>query len=71
SKVGTEQAKARALASQADMTDLNFLEQESGVQQARKRELQQAQSEAQGKLAMLNSQLKRLDEATSARTSQK
>lgn len=71
SKVGTEQAKARALSSQADMTDLNFLEQESGVQQARKRELQQAQSEAQGKLSMLNSQLKRLEEATSARTSQK
>ncbi|UVN14362.1 hypothetical protein FBPa1_0007 [Pseudomonas phage vB_PaeP_FBPa1] len=71
SKVGTEQAKARALSSQADITDLNFLEQESGVQQARKRELQQAQSEAQGKLAMLNSQLKRLEEATSARTSQK
>ena len=37
-KTGTEKAKARHLASDADKKDLDFVEQESGVQQARELE---------------------------------
>jgi len=38
-KAGTEQAKARQMASQSDLSDLDFVEQESGVKQEREKEL--------------------------------
>jgi len=53
-KVGTEGAKARQLSSNADKTDLDFVEQESGVTQ--ERELQQ-----HGAQAAANIELKRED----------
>ena len=47
-KAGTEQAKARQLSSGADLSDLDFVEQESGVKQEREKELygEQARSNA-------------------------
>lgn len=47
-KAGTEQAKARQMGSQADLSDLDFVEQESGVKQEREKELygEQARSNA-------------------------
>ena len=47
-KAGTEQAKARQMSSQSDLSDLDFVEQESGVKQEREKELygEQARSNA-------------------------
>ena len=45
-KTQTELAKARHLGAQADMLDLNFVEQESGVTQERQRQLQGEQARA-------------------------
>lgn len=45
-KTQTEQAKAKHLGSQADMLDLNFLEQESGVTAARDLQKQGEQARA-------------------------
>lgn len=52
-KVATEQAKAQHLTSDKDLKDLNFVEQESGVTQARNLESQSAQAEAQTKLKIV------------------
>lgn len=49
-KMGTEQAKAGHLKSTADKTDLDFVEQESGVKQERDLQKQGAQAEAQTKM---------------------
>lgn len=49
-KVGTEQAKARHYASDADLKDLNFLEQESGVQHLRKLDEQENKQGLQKKV---------------------
>lgn len=52
-KVNTEAVKAGHLQSDKDLKDLNFVEQESGVQQARNLESQAAQAEAQTKLKIV------------------
>lgn len=52
-KVTTEQVKASHLNSDKDLKDLNFVEQESGVTQARNLESQAAQAEAQTKLKIV------------------
>lgn len=52
-KVSTEQVKAAHLGSDKDLKDLNFVEQESGVTQARNLESQAAQAEAQTKLKIV------------------
>ena len=52
-KVATEQAKAAQMMSDKDLKDLNFVEQESGVTQARNLESQAAQAEAQTKLKIV------------------
>lgn len=56
SKAGTEVSKARNLDSQSDKTDLDFVEQESGVKQ--ERDLQK-----QGEQARANAQLKQVEHA--------
>ena len=58
-KVGTEGAKAKQLSSNADLQDLNFVEQESGVTQERDLQKQGAQARAQGELKVLDHQFKR------------
>jgi hypothetical protein len=45
-KAGTEEVRARYLGNEADMLDLDFVEQESGVKQERDLERQGAQAEA-------------------------
>jgi hypothetical protein len=52
-KVDTEGAKAANLSSDTDQKNLDFVEQESGVKQERAKELHGAQSEAQGRLKLL------------------
>lgn len=70
-KAGTEQAKSRALGSQADLADLEFVEQESGVKQERELERVGKQAESQGRLAVLQSYLNRQEEAVTARTTKR
>jgi hypothetical protein len=55
-KISTEQAKARQAASDADLKDLNYVEQESGVTQEREKELM-------GEQARSNIELKRAEHA--------
>lgn len=62
-KVGTEQAKAENLKSDTDLKDLNFVEQESGVTQAREKELRQAQAQSQAELKLLDNQLQEKKES--------
>ena len=57
-KMGTEQAKQRALGSAADKTDLDFVEQESGTDHARELQKQGAQAQANMALAALKESLK-------------
>lgn len=57
-KAITEQAKARQLSSQADKTDLDFIEQESGVKQERDLQKQGAQARANMHLKQLDHYLK-------------
>lgn len=70
-KSGTEQAKARALGSQADLADLEFVEQESGVTQERALQQTAKQAESQGRLAVLQTFLNKQEEAVTARTTQR
>lgn len=65
-KVDTERAKAEHLRSDADLKDLNFVEQESGVKQERDLQKQGAQAQAQAKMKLLDHQLKK-SEPTSSR----
>lgn len=61
-KINTEQAKAENLRSDADLKDLDFIEQESGVKQERDLQKQGAQAAAQARTKILDHQL-RLNEA--------
>lgn len=53
-KQGTEAAKAKALSSAADLQDLNFVEQESGVQQERDLQKLWAQADAQTRMKLVD-----------------
>lgn len=57
-KVLTEQARARQLGSQADLADLDFIEQESGVKQERQKELHGEQARSNIELERFKSTLK-------------
>lgn len=70
-KAGTEQSKSRALESQADLADLAFVEQETGVTQQRELQKVGEQASSQGKLAVLQSMLNKTEESTVARTSKR
>lgn len=56
-KIQTEMAKAKHLESQADLADLDFLEQESGVKQARDLQKQGEQARAQAGMKVLEHHL--------------
>jgi hypothetical protein len=56
-KIGTEQAKASHLQSDADLKNLDFVEQESGVKQERAKELHGEQARSQAQLKLLDRQL--------------
>lgn len=56
-KVGTEAAKAKHLTSDAELKDLNFVEQESGVTQQRNLQAQGEQARAQTSLKIVEAQL--------------
>jgi hypothetical protein len=56
-KQGTEQAKARHLGADADKKDLDFVEQESGVTQARELERVGEQARSQAKLKVIDHKL--------------
>ncbi|BAR94569.1 portal protein [Pseudomonas phage KPP21] len=71
SKAGTEGQKARALGSQADLADLDFVERESGVTQERELEKTRVQADAQAQGRLLDSIVRRNEEATVARTSKR
>ena len=57
-KQGTEVAKANALNANADMTNLNFLEQESGTKQERDKELMDKQHQGQATLQAVQSAIR-------------
>lgn len=57
-KIETEAAKANHLNSQADLADLDFVEQESGVKQERDLQKQGAQAVAQARTKILDHQLR-------------
>lgn len=57
-KQGTEVAKANALNANADKTNLDFLEQESGVQQERDKELLDKQQQGQAQLQAVQSAIR-------------
>jgi len=57
-KIETEAAKANRLNSQADLADLDFVEQESGVKQERDLQKQGAQAVAQARTKILDHQLR-------------
>jgi len=57
-KQGTEMAKAKHLQSAADLADLNFVEQETGVQQERDLEKMWAQADAQTKMKLVDGLLR-------------
>ena len=56
-KIQTELALARQMGSNADQADLDFIEQESGVKQARDLEKQGAQARAQTEMSIANKQM--------------
>jgi hypothetical protein len=58
-RVGTEQAKAAHLQSDADLKNLDFVEQESGVKQERAKELHGEQARSQAQLKLIDGQFKR------------
>ena len=60
-KVGTEGAKAAHLKSDADLKNLDFVEQESGVKQERDKELHGEQARSQMQLKLLDRQFQRED----------
>ena len=60
-KINTEQAKAENLRSDADLKDLKFVEQESGVEQERDLQKQGAQAAAQARTKILDHQLRQLE----------
>lgn len=54
-KIGTEAAKANHLNTAADLNSLQFVEQETGTEHERARDLLNTQAESQGRLQMLQS----------------
>ena len=58
-KIETEAAKANHLNSQADLADLDFVEQESGVKQERDLQKQSAQAKAQAATKVLEHELRK------------
>lgn len=62
-KAITEQVKAQNISADTDQKALDFVEQESGVKQARDLQKQGAQARANMELKMVDHQLKRQDEA--------
>ena len=58
-KIETEAAKANHLNSQADLADLDFVEQESGVKQERDLQKQGAQARAQAATKVLEHELRK------------
>ena len=58
-KIETEAAKANHLNSQADLADLDFVEQESGVKQERDLQKQGAQAQAQAATKVLEHELRK------------
>lgn len=62
-KIDTEHAKAEHLRSDADLKDLQFVEQESGVQQERDLQKQGAQAVAQARTKILDHQLRQREAA--------
>ena len=58
-KIETEAAKANHLNSQADLADLDFVEQESGVKQERDLQKQSAQAKAQAATKFLEHELRK------------
>ena len=56
-KVQAELAKAKHYSSNADLKDLDFIEQESGVKQERDLQKQGAQARAQAQMKVLEAQL--------------
>lgn len=62
SKAGTEQVKQGQLKSDTDLKNLDFVEQESGVKQERELQRVGEQAKSQGKLAVLQQQLKKDDQ---------
>lgn len=58
-KIQTEAAKANHLNSQADLADLDFVEQESGVKQERDLQKQGAQAQAQAATKVLEHELRK------------
>ena len=70
-KVGTEVAKAGNIQATTDKTNLDFVEQESGVTQERNLQSQGAQAEAQGQLKLLDIYAKERIESMKQRSSKK
>lgn len=65
-QAGLDQAKTRQTQSQADMQDLDFVEQESGVTQERDLEKQRAQAESNTRMKIVEGALKNLTEREKA-----
>lgn len=61
-KAGTEQVKQGQIKSDTDLKNLDFVEQESGVKQERELQRVGEQAKSQGKLAVLQQQLKKDDQ---------
>jgi len=61
-KIDTEHAKAEHLRSDADLKDLEFVEQESGVKQERDLQKQGAQATAQARTKILDHQLRQREQ---------
>lgn len=60
-KAGTEQVKQGQIKSDTDLKNLDFVEQESGVKQERELQRVGEQAKSQGKLAVLQQELKKED----------
>ncbi len=63
-KIETEAAKAYSLRSDADLKDLDFVEQESGVKQERDLQKQGAQAKAQAQMKLLEHNLKSREQSS-------
>ena len=66
-KLETEAARANHLNSQADLADLDFVEQESGVKQERDLQKQGAQAAAQARTKILDHQLRKREQVNKSK----
>ena len=66
-KIQTEAARANHLNSQADLADLDFVEQESGVKQERDLQKQGAQAAAQARTKILDHQLRKREQVNKSK----